>query len=162
MFRQRQILLPWRRIVFGLIFAFMAGCAGHTMTHPTMMHPGSLYDRLGGKAAIEAVVDAFVSQLGADTRIQNENVKARFSKVHLPSLKAHLTNQICQGSGGPCKYTGRDMKSAHTGLEITKEEFGFVVEDLIIALDKFNVPQKEKEELLGLLGPMEKEIVQKH
>jgi hemoglobin len=149
---------PFKMFVVSSVLVFLvAGCAGHKM-----MRSASLYDRLGGKAAIEAVVEEFVGQLAADKRIKNEKVAARFANVHIPSLKMHLTHLICEGAGGPCKYTGRDMKSAHAGLGITSAEFGFVVDDLVIALNKFNVPEKEKGEVLALLGPMNKEIVEKH
>ncbi len=139
-----------------LLFFTMTACAGHDK----MIHTPSLYERLGGKPAIDAVVEEFVGRLAADTRIKNEKVAARFGVVHVPSLKAHLSNLICKGSGGPCEYTGRDMKSAHAGLAITSDEFGFVVEDLVAALNKFKVPEKEKGEVLALLGPMKKDIVE--
>jgi hemoglobin len=71
----------------------------------------------------------------------------------------HLVNQIGQATGGPEKYTGRDMKTAHAGMMITKAHFDALVEDLVKALDQFKVPEREKNELLGLLGPMEKDIV---
>ncbi len=141
--------------VVGLLAVLMTSCAGHKM-----MTSKSLYNRLGGKAAIEAVVEDFVGRLATDSRIKNEKVGARFAVIHVPSLKTHLVNLICQGAGGPCKYTGRDMKSSHAGLAITSAEFGFVVDDLVAALNKFNVPKKEQEEVLALLGPMQKDIVE--
>ena len=67
--------------------------------------------------------------------------------------------QICAGTGGPCTYTGRDMKSAHAGMGITDAQFNALVEDLVKSLDKFKVPEKEKGELLGILGPMKPSIV---
>ena len=51
------------------------------------------------------------------------------------------------------------MRSAHAGFQLVEEEFNALVEDLVGALDKFNVPKKEKDELLGALGPLAKEIV---
>ena len=70
-------------------------------------------------------------------------------------------DQICQGSGGPCKYMGKDMKSAHAGMGISGGDFTALVEDLVGALDKFKVGDKEKNELLGVLGPMKSDIVEK-
>ncbi len=72
-----------------------------------------------------------------------------------------LVDQICQASGGPCKYTGKDMKSAHAGMGVTSADFNALVEDLVGALDKFKVGEKEKGELLGALGPMKSDIVTK-
>lgn len=119
------------------------------------MEEASLYDRLGGKDAITAVVDEFVANVAADQRINGF-----FGSADIPALKGHLVDQICQASGGPCTYTGKDMKSAHQGMGVKEEHFNALVEDLIAALDKFKVPENEKNELLGLLGPMKGDIVE--
>lgn len=114
----------------------------------------SLYQRLGGKKAITAVVDQFVANVAADKRINKF-----FAKTNIPRLKKNLVDQICEASGGPCKYTGRSMKVAHKGLGITDNDWDALVEDLVKALNKFKVPKQEQNELLGLLGPMKKDIV---
>jgi hemoglobin len=116
----------------------------------------SLYERLGGEAAIKAVVDEFVANVGADTRINKY-----FANANLDRLKGHLVNQIGQASGGPQQYTGRDMKTAHAGMGIDGPAFDALVEDLVKALDKFAVPEQEKSELLAVLGPMKGDIVEK-
>lgn len=115
----------------------------------------SLYDRLGGKPAIMAVVDQFVENVAADGRINN-----RFATTDIPKLKGHLVDQVCQATGGPCRYQGREMKATHLGMQISSADFGALVQDLVAALDKFNVPAGEKGELLALLGPMKKDIVE--
>ncbi|HLZ33618.1 MAG TPA: group 1 truncated hemoglobin [Nitrospira sp.] len=128
----------------------VAGCAG------TESIPGkSLYDRLGGRAAISAVVDQFVANVAADSRING-----RFATTDIPKLKDHLVDQVCLATGGPCAYKGRDMKTTHAGMKISDGDFGALVEDLVKALDTFKVPAQEKGELLGLLGPMKKDIVE--
>jgi hemoglobin len=114
----------------------------------------SLYDRLGGKDAITAVVDEFVKNVTEDKRIN-----AMFANADGAKLKTNLVDQICEAAGGPCKYTGKNMKDAHTGMNIKDEDFNALVEDLVAALDKFKVGQKEKDELLALLGPMKADIV---
>ncbi|HXV40351.1 MAG TPA: group 1 truncated hemoglobin [Steroidobacteraceae bacterium] len=116
----------------------------------------SLYERLGGEAAIKAVVDEFVANVGADARINHY-----FANADLDRLKGHLVNQIGQASGGPQQYTGRDMKTAHAGMGIDGPAFDALVEDLVKALDKFAVPEQEKSELLAVLGPMRSAIVEK-
>ena len=116
----------------------------------------SLYDRLGGKTAITAVVDEFVANVAADTRINSF-----FAHTDIAKLKMHLVNQICEAAGGPCKYTGRTMKETHRGMGVGSADFGALVEDLVKALDKFKVGEKEKGELLGVLGPMKGDIVEK-
>src|SRR5947207_14920851 len=114
----------------------------------------SLYDRLGGQPAITAVVDDFVSNVAADNRINGF-----FARTDIPRLKKNLVDQICQGTGGPCTYTGRDMRTAHKGMNITDAQFNALVEDLKRALDKFKVPEKEQGDLLAVLGPMKPQIV---
>lgn len=116
----------------------------------------NLYTRLGGKTAIRAVVNDFVGNVAADKRINKF-----FAKTDIPNLKRQLTNQICQGSGGPCKYTGRSMKDAHRGMGVSGTDFGALVEDLQKSLNKFKVPAREQGELLAILGPMKKDIVEK-
>lgn len=131
----------------------VAACASHPSA-PSAASGKSLYERLGGKPAITAVVDDFVGNVAADRRI-NE----RFSGANVPRLKQMLVDQICQGTGGPCVYKGDDMRSAHRGMKITAAEFDALVEDLVRSLDKFAVPAREKNELLGLLAPMKSDIV---
>jgi hemoglobin len=116
----------------------------------------SLYQRLGGKEAITAVVDDFIGNVAADARINK-----RFANANIPRLKMLLVEQICAASGGPCTYTGRDMTTAHTGMNIQSAEFDALVEDLVKSLDKFKVPEREKGELLGALGGMKPAIVNK-
>lgn len=116
----------------------------------------SLYDRLGGKPAIQAVVDDFIGNVAADPRINGF-----FANTNIPRLNSMLVNQICEATGGPCKYTGRDMKSAHAGMGVTDAHFNALVEDLAKSLNKFKVPEKEKNELLTALASMKGDIVAK-
>ena len=115
-----------------------------------------LYERLGGKEAITGVVDTFVAKVGGDKRINGY-----FASTDLKKLKMGLVNQICEASGGPCKYTGRTMKQTHAGMGVTNAAFDALVEDLVAALDHHKVGKTEKEELLGVLGPMRSDIVEK-
>ncbi|MDO8667446.1 MAG: group 1 truncated hemoglobin [Gemmatimonadales bacterium] len=113
-----------------------------------------LYERLGGVDAIRAVVDNFVGRVGADARINTF-----FRGVDLDNFKRLLTEQICRETGGPCRYTGRSMRETHTGMNLTDAHFNALVEDLVGALNQFNVPEREKSELLGALGGMKGDIV---
>jgi hemoglobin len=115
----------------------------------------SLYERLGGKDAITAVVDDFVGRCAADARING-----KFARTDIPRLKASLIDQVCEASGGPCTYSARDMKTTHDGMAVTGGEFEALVEDLVATLDKFGVGEGEKGELLGVLGPMRVDIVE--
>lgn len=115
----------------------------------------SLYDRLGGLDAIKAVVGEFATRVLAD-----ERVNKKFAKSNPDRLVLHLQEQVCAATGGPCKYTGADMKSAHKNMKVTEGEFKALVEDLVGALDKFNVPEKEKGDLLAILGGLHDQIVE--
>lgn len=121
----------------------------------------TLYSRLGGKKAITAVVDEFVNIVAADTRINSFFAKTAGDEKQLAKFKGLLVDQICEASGGPCKYKGLDMKTAHKGMGVSDADFGALVEDLVKALDKFKVGETEKNELLGALGPMKGDIVEK-
>jgi hemoglobin len=126
-------------------------------TNPTTTAPAAkkeLYERLGGQAAVVAVVDDFITNVAADTRIN-----LRFSNSDIPRLKSLLVEFVCQATGGPCHYSGRDMESSHAGMDLVDDEFTALVEDLTKTLDKFKVPDKEKGELLGALGPLQPIIV---
>lgn len=115
----------------------------------------SLYDRLGGQGAIQAVVTKFISNVGGDKRINGY-----FKTTDLKNLNKLLVEQVCMATGGPCTYSGRDMKTTHQGMKVTTAAFNALVEDLVSALDTFNVQKKEKDELLGILGPMKSDIVE--
>ena len=147
--------VPTRAKVFGLsavIFLTLAACA-QIMTSKS--DTSSLFNRLGGLPAITAVVDQFVANVAADTRIN-----AYFAETDIPHFKAELVDQICEATGGPCVYTGDDMVTAHKGLGISNADFNALGEDLAAALDQFNVPDREKNELLAALGAMQGDIVE--
>jgi hemoglobin len=117
----------------------------------------SLYDRLGGKGAITAVVDTFVARVAADARINK-----KFANTNIPRFKTELVDQVCAQTGGPCQYTGRTMKEAHRNMKVTDGEFNALVEDLTSALSTFKVPAREQRELLDALGAMKGDIVEVH
>jgi hemoglobin len=121
----------------------------------------TLYDNLGGKKAIVAVVDDFVGRCAADSRINGFFKATAADPKRLANFKKNLVDQICQASGGPCKYTGKSMKEAHAGMGISTADFNALVEDLVAALDKFKVAEADKNTLLGVLGPMKADIVEK-
>jgi hemoglobin len=121
----------------------------------------NVYKSLGGKKAITAVVDEFVIRVAADNRINGFFKDTASDPARLAKFKQNLVDQICQATGGPCKYTGKDMKAAHAGMGISSDDFSALVEDLVAALDKFHVKEEDKNALLGALGPMKGDIVEK-
>ena len=121
----------------------------------------TLYDRLGGTTAIATVVDGFVANVAGDARINKFFTRVASDSAAMREFKQKLVDQICQGTGGPCTYTGKDMKTAHQGMGLTNADFDALVEDLVKALDAAGVAQADKDELLGVLGPMRTDIVTK-
>jgi len=115
----------------------------------------SLFERLGSSGAITAVVEDFRDRCAADSRIN-----AKFARTDLARLTAMLIDQVSEATGGPAKYTGRDMKTAHADMSVTTGEFNALVEDLVATLNKFGVGKAEQDELLGILGPLKSDIVE--
>jgi len=138
------------------LLVLLAGCA-HGAAKPkteAAVDSRSLYDRLGGLPAITAVVEAFLGNVAADERIN-----WRFAGADIPDLRQKLIDQVCQASGGPCVYKGRDMLAAHRGMGVQGSEFDALVGDLQAALNKFSVPAKEQGDLLGALAGLRPQIV---
>ena len=141
---------------WGLLAVFVVGLYGCATMGDQPAAP-SLYKRLGGREGIAIVVGDFVGNMAADPR-----VNARFKDMKGPDvekLKSNLADQICDATGGPCSYLGRDMKTTHKGMKITEAEWSATVDNLGKALDKNKVGDKEKRELVGLLAPMKPDIV---
>ena len=136
---------------------FLAACNGSD--NDKEPSKPSLHARLGGTPAIASVIDTFLVEVLNDTVINR-----RFNTLPAPrvaALRQNLIDQVCAGIGGPCTYTGKSMMAAHQGMAIPQREFDALVGDLITSLNKHNVPEAEKNELLAILGPMQTDIVNK-
>jgi hemoglobin len=114
----------------------------------------TLYTQLGEKPGITKFVDTFVGNIAKDSRIN-----AMFGATNIPRLKTLLVEQVCEVSGGPCKYTGRDMKSSHAGMGVNRSHFNALVEDLQDAMSTEGVPFGVQNELLAVLAPMYRDII---
>jgi hemoglobin len=117
----------------------------------------SLYKRLGGYDAIAAVTDDFLGRLSTDAQLKRFFVG--HNSASLSQTRQHIVDFLCQATGGPCAYHGRDMKTAHTGLDITEEDWSASVKHLTATLDKFKVPEKEKNEVLAAVSGLKGDIV---
>jgi hemoglobin len=148
-----------RRILgWGLLSLFVGTMLGACASMEAKPAAGpSLYRRLGGREGIAIVVNDFTANMAADPRVNTRFKDAK--PADLERFKSNLADQICEASGGPCSYLGKDMKTAHANMRITEGEWNATVENLVKALDKNNVNAQAKQELLGLLGPMKKDIV---
>jgi hemoglobin len=138
--------------------------ASQTSTHASMTSAGAqekktLYARLGGYDAIAAVVDDFIKRLATDKRF--EKFFTGFSIDSKKKLRQHILDQFCVAAGGPCVYMGRDMKTTHGGLGITEADWEVAAKHLVAALDRYKVPEAEKNELLAFVVAQKKDIVEK-
>jgi len=119
-----------------------------------------LYDRLGGLKGITVVVDDFIDRLVANKTLnKNPAIDAGRKTSPAPYLKFQVAQLVCEVSGGPCKYTGRDMKSAHAHLNISEKEWDVMAGEFKKSLDKFKVPAAEQQELFAIVGKTKPDIV---
>lgn len=119
-----------------------------------------LYDRLGGAYNIAAVVDAFIEKLRVNPTLNaNPAIAAARKPERIAGLKFHLTAQVCQVTGGPCKYTGRSMKEAHATLNISEKDWEAMVSEFKATLTQFGVPAAEQQELIGIVATTKPDIV---
>ena len=119
----------------------------------------SLYQRLGGYDAIAAVSDEFIKRLATDE--QEKRFFIGFSDDSKARIRQHIVDFICKAAGGPCLYTGRDMKTAHGGSGVTKADWDRTLKIFGEVLDKFQVPDQERKDIAAAIGPLEKDIVEK-
>jgi hemoglobin len=120
----------------------------------------TLYERLGGVYAIAAVIDAFIDRIMEDPRLNaNPKVNEAHHRVSRAGFKYLVTEQVCQASGGPQRYTGRSMNDSHVHLDITEQEWQAFLDDLEQTFDQFGVPAAEREELLAIVDSTKGEIV---
>jgi hemoglobin len=116
----------------------------------------TLFEQIGGESALKASVDEFAKIILDDSRIN-----FAFAGTNMDVFKSRLYSQLCELSGGGCKYTGRDMRTAHAKLDVTNTQFNALSEDLYKAMDRVGVSYRVQNKLVALLAPMQKDIVKK-
>ena len=116
----------------------------------------TLYESMGGEPALRSAVEHFADLVQTDDRIN-----FTFAEADMSKFKKLIFEQLCNLSGGPCQYTGRDMRTSHAKLNINNAEFNALAEDLYIALDQAGVPYRLQNKLMALLAPMQHDIVKK-
>jgi len=122
--------------------------------------PTSLYERLGGIYNIATVVDDFIDRIMVDGRLNaNPHVDEAHHRVSPAGFKYLVTEQVGEAAGGPQRYTGRSMEDTHLDLLITGEEWEAFIDDFNQTLDKFEVPQQERSELLDIIESTRDAIV---
>jgi hemoglobin len=120
-----------------------------------------LWDRLGGEPAVKAVIHDFVAAAAGDKAVNFlRDGKFKLDAKGVEQLETYLVELVSATTGGPLKYTGRDMKSSHAGMKITDAEFDALAGLLIATLKKYKVPQAEMDELVGIVAGTRGDIVE--
>ncbi|MBM35524.1 MULTISPECIES: group I truncated hemoglobin [unclassified Arsukibacterium] len=132
-------------ILFGFSLLLLLGCS--TATQPV------LYQRLGADEGISAIVDGLLFEIEHDARIVHH-----FADTDISRFRAMLTEQLCELSGGPCRYSGSTMQESHTGFNITLADYDALVEGLIKVMQRQQISIADQNALLALLAPMYKDI----
>ena len=119
-----------------------------------------LYDRLGGIYSIATVVDDFIDRIMVDDRLNaNPRVDEAHHRVLPPGFKYLVTEMLGEAAGGPQRYTGRSMEESHRELRITPDEWRAFMDDLNRTLDKFEVPEPERSEVVAIIESTRGDIV---
>lgn len=123
------------------------------------METKSLFERLGGTSGIERIVDEVASR-----HLENPVISARFRPYleqpgKLDELKVHLARFLEMGSGGPPRYTGRDMRSAHRGMNISPGEYVAALDDILAALVQTGVEEQARKDVLAIAWSLKGEII---
>lgn len=136
----------------------LAACADGSTEAPSVQaaatQPTTLYERLGGRPGLTAVMNEFMSNVAADYRINKY-----FRRANTATFRAQLIDQICAATGGPCVYTGRSMEEVHMGMGVTETAFNALLENLALSMTRFGVPAQDQAALLAVLAPMRSDIV---
>lgn len=159
MIKKLSFIICLLAITAGMLWAQTPKNSSASATMATAQDKKSLYTRLGGYDAIALVVDDFITRLATDKRF--ERFFTGFSDDSKKRLRQHILDQFCAAAGGPCVYTGREMRTSHKGLGITEADWDAAAKHLVEALDKYKVPETEKNELLAFVVTQKKDIVEK-
>ena len=125
---------------------FLSACA--TTSQQT------LYDKLGGEDGINTIVTHLVQNIGHD-----KQVFRYFAEANVTRFKKHLAWHLCDISDGPCNYTGDTMQQFHDGMDINERDFNHLVDLLIDAMYKAEVPHPVQNQLLARLAPLRSDII---
>jgi hemoglobin len=139
----KHMIAPLLIAALGLLPPVHPACAADT-----------LFASMGGEPVLRTAVDRFADIVEADDRIN-----FTFAETEMPKFKQLLFEQLCALSGGPCRYSGRDMRTAHAKLKITTAEFNALAEDLYLGLGQAGIPYRKQNQLMAMLAPMKHDIV---
>lgn len=153
-----QRLSLWTLVLLGTTVLLMLGKGTTALAQGKQEK--ALYERLGGLYPIASIVDEFFDLIWVnDVLNANPETKAARDQVPMPGLKFHVTSLICKVTGGPCNYTGRTIKEAHSLLNIKEREWQALLADFRRVLNSYEVPQREQKELIAIMVSLKKDIV---
>ena len=116
--------------------------------------PATLYERLGGEERIQRLVADVV-----ENHYSNPLIRSRFANSNRAEVERHVVEFLCAGSGGPQCYTGKDLVSAHKGMNINEQELDAAIDDILAAMAKNGYDQAEKNEVVAILYSLKGDVV---
>lgn len=146
--------LPPLALAAWMLLATASASADTDRYIPDRPADAGLYQALGERAGIDAVVAGMLKRSAANPRIAD-----KFKGIKLKGLQSQISDQLCELTGGPCHYEGNSMKDAHEELALTLAHFNALVEDLQHAMDEQGVPFRTQNRLLAILAPMYRDIL---
>ncbi|TNC82583.1 MAG: group 1 truncated hemoglobin [Oleiphilus sp.] len=117
--------------------------------------PKSLYEEFGGQDKVEAVTEYLIDEIGYD-----KTIYAFFADTDIDRFRKKFSEHICEQLGGPCKYTGDNMKLSHRGMGISEADFNRLVDLLIHAMDRASISYTLQNRLLAKLAPMRRDVLE--
>ena len=132
-----------------MMLALLLGGCQSLNTEPE----NSLYQQLGEREGIANVVEDLLYLI-----VEDERINQQFKGMDVAQFHRNLTDQLCELSGGPCAYTGREMRELHSDMAITDTQFNALAENLILAMEKNDIPTGAQNRLIKQLVPLYPDI----
>lgn len=145
------MVIPMLRFLKLCSLLVLLACLPACQTQPTN---DALYHELGGMEGITRITDNFIYEIGFD-----KNIVRHFEETDLDRFREKFIEQVCELSGGPCRYSGDSMVDVHTNMNITEAEFNQTVDLLIAAMNRSGIAHPTQNKLLALLAPTRPDII---
>ncbi|MCO8164548.1 group 1 truncated hemoglobin [Pseudomonas sp. 21LCFQ02] len=139
-----------KRLLSALLLVMLVGCA----QQPQPAKDDSLYQDLGQRAGIQRIVEGMLLNVAKDKRIVE-----RFRRVDIERLRDKLVEFLCMETGGPCTYTGDNLRESHKGQDLTRGNFNALVENLIKSMDEQNISVPVQNRLIARLAAMRDQVI---
>ncbi|MDI1322802.1 MAG: group 1 truncated hemoglobin [Algoriphagus sp.] len=122
-------------------------------------NPETLYNRLGGARGIEALVDDIIERHMTNPAVKSRFLPIKDDSVHFSEVRKNLIEFLASGTGGPERYTGKDMPAAHRGMNISEGEYMHVIDDIMAAMDKHHMDEQTKKDVLFIAYSLKETMV---